>query len=255
MDIILRHYKFKRKLLFICFSCLAILALSVNYPDKSLPLSIFWLTAFFYVRGADTYPSAFLALTLIIDSYNLQAAVLFLYWLTWQRQTQNFFFLEQIKAIKTLFVIATPLLVLLFFNIPTLPLIFFAALSSQFLGGYLIKHLPEGIYSALNQKLKDISILILSFIDISFLYAYIAYLQYQFISQQSSIKYRIALSLRLFVIASLISHILVLSITQSSLLLCLYIPSFIHILNQSLCMKTIHTASFWKASLKRLSVQ
>lgn len=243
----LSKIQIKRSLLFITFSCLCIISIFINFQQNFCALSVFWITCFFYVKGQDARICCLLFLSLLLSTTSPLLTLYIVSMIFWQRLTYRYFFLEHTNPLWMLFKIVSPLLFLsiCFESVASLLgqglidknnhlQLLLAALSSQFLGSYLIKHLPEGLSHALREvKISIITFIFLALINPICIIAMMVYHQLELMFLRPEKKAQVAIILKIFITTVLALHLSLFNDSKLSYSLFVFLPSFIHTLNQS----------------------
>lgn len=228
-----------RNFSFTLFSLCLITSLLWQFPQQALALSLFWLTILSYLRGRQSYIPFFYLLSWLLY-HGVQAhqiAVIFLGF-TWHEFNRWRLFLHHQNTLKLLSFLSVPPIILfcLFLSPPESFFCLYAYLSAQFLGSFLIKHLPEGlvtcpytytfecIFYIIAALMGPLTILALQVSGHVVLFRY-----------RHDLKIVIGLALRQFIVIALILHT---TIDAPYFFVCLNIisiPSYIIFLKGPLC--------------------
>lgn len=160
---------------------------------------------------------------------------------------KNALFVQQHRPFFCLIKLLSPLAAILFFfphlYAPISPyLLLCLILSGHVFGGYLVRHLPDGLEGlSMKTTTLDICCVLLSFYSptISLLYLFSLGVLGLYQARHQSYTRSIALFTRVFFIQGLFFYLLTLCDDSLFLLFLLSIPFYLHCLNESLCIQIL----------------
>jgi hypothetical protein len=242
--------------LFLFLSLINTLYLFLNIPHLFLPLSLLTYILFSYLKGYLASFSALFTLIILLYSLDYDQALFFILIIIWHQKSQNFFFLEQEKPIICFLKITLPLFFLLFITANlyqnySCELIASLLVCGQFFGGYLTRHLPDGLdYLSMKTTLFDLMFILFAFYNpyITLLYLFSLGMLALYKNTKKLFQQSIALMARVFFVHGLLFYLSILSNQDFLFLIILCTPFYIHFLNESLCIKILPMALSKKMS-------